>query len=91
MNPERRAILTGLQKVREGVDEHRNAPFARHTMRIPIPDYQALILLYPDLNNYDDPQAQRVAWDAFELSPLSEKYRVGRLHRGVIKSGVVRK
>lgn len=89
MNPERRAILESVQRVREGVDGHRHAPFARHTMRIPVPDFQALTLLYPDLANYDDPQAQRAAWDAFELSPLSEKYRVGKLHRGVIKNGVI--
>jgi hypothetical protein len=89
MNPERRAILESVKRVRDGVDAHKHAPFARHTMRIPMADYQALILLYPDLNNFDDPQAQRVAWDAFELSPISERYRVGRLHRGVIKDGVI--
>lgn len=89
MNPMRRAILESTQRVREGNEVHRHAPFARHTMRIPIADFQALMKLYPDLANYNDPEAQRAAWDLFEKSPLSEPYRVGRLYRGVIKNGVI--
>lgn len=89
MYPMRRAILESTQRVREGNEVHRHAPFARHTMRIPIEDFQALMKLYPDLANYNDPEAQRVAWDRFERSPFSEAYRVGKIRRGVIKNGTI--
>lgn len=83
------SIFDSVKRVREGNEGHKHAPFARHTMRIPIPDFQALQKLYPDLGNYHDPQGQRDAWDRFERSPFAERYRVGAIHRGVIKNGVI--
>ncbi len=91
MHPNRRVVLESVQRVREGNEAHKHAPFARHTMRIPEQDFQALIKLFPDLVNSDDPDAQRAAWDQFERSPFSEPYRVGAIHRGVIKNGVIQK
>lgn len=86
----RRIVLETVKRVREGVDPHRHAPFARHTMRIPEFDYYALLKLYPDLASHD-PQTQQDAWHSFERSPFSERYRVGRLFRGVIQNGVIQK
>lgn len=89
MHPERRAILESVQRVREGNEGHKHAPFARHTMRIPMQDWYALRKLFPDLDAHHDPARQRAAWDQFEKSPFSEPYRVGKIHRGVIKNGVI--
>lgn len=86
---DRNVILESVKRVREGNEVHRHAPFARHTMRIPVEDFRALQMLYPDLANFHDPEAQRRAWDAFELSPFSEAYRVGRVVKGVVKNGVI--
>lgn len=91
MHPNRRVVLESVQRVREGNEPHKHAPFARHTMRIPEQDFFALLKLYPALNNFHDPEAQRAAWDQFEKSPFSEPYRVGRIVRGVIKNGVIAK
>jgi hypothetical protein len=91
MHPERRVILESVQKVRDGVEPHRHAPFARHTMRIPMQDFYALRALFPDLANHHDPEKQRAAWEQFEKSPLSEPYRVGKLVRGIVKNGVIKK
>lgn len=91
MNPNRRAVLESVKRVRDGNEGHKHAPFARHTMRIPERDFYALLKLYPDLNNYQEPEAQRAAWDRFERSAFSEPYRVGRIVRGVIKNGVILK
>lgn len=88
MPSKRQSILESVQRVREGIDPHRHAPFARHTMRIPMSDYQALSKLYPALNARD-PVELAAALDAFERSPFAEKYRVGKIHRGVIKNGVI--
>jgi hypothetical protein len=85
-----RSIFESVKRVREGNEEHRHAPFARHTMRIPIEDFQALQRFYPDLGNYHDPEAQRAAWDRFERSAFAERYRVGHIHKGVIKNGVIK-
>lgn len=90
MNPARRAILESVKRVREGNESHRHAPFARHTMRIPEQDFHCLLRLYPDLNNFHDPAAQRDAWDRFERSAFAEKYRVGKIVKGVIKNGVLK-
>lgn len=89
MHPNRRVVFESVKRVREGNEPHRHAPFARHTMRIPEQDFFALLKLYPDLNNFHDPEAQRAAWDRFEKSAFSEPYRVGRLVKGVIKNGVI--
>ena len=91
MHPNRRVVFESVQRVREGNESHRHAPFARHTMRIPEQDFFALRKLYPDLANHNDPEAQRAAWDRFEESAFSEPYRVGKIVRGVIKNGVIRK
>lgn len=91
MHPNRRVVFESVQRIREGNEPHKHAPFARHTMRIPEQDFYALLKLYPDLNNHADPAAQRDAWDRFERSPFSEPYRVGRMVRGVIKNGVIGK
>lgn len=91
MNPERRAILEANHRVREGNEGHKHAPFARHTMRIPMQDWYALRRLIPDLESFHDPEKQRAAWDYFEKSAFSEPYRVGRVVRGVVKNGVILK
>jgi len=87
----RRAIFETNQKVREGTQEHRHLPWARHTMRIPEGDYYALLKLYPDLANFKNPEARQRAWDAFEKGPFSEPYRVGKVVRGIVKNGVIQK
>lgn len=91
MHPNRRVVLESVKRVRDGLEAHRNPSFARHTMRIPEQDFFALRKLFPDLANHHDPDAQRAAWDQFEKSPLSEPYRVGKLVRGVIRQGVIKK
>ena len=89
MHPERRAILESVKRVRDGVEPHKHAPFARHTMRIPMQDWYALRKLIPDLDAFKDPDRQRAAWDYFERSVWSEPYRVGRIVRGVVSNGVI--
>lgn len=91
MRSQRLQVFESVKRVREGNESHRHAPFARHTMRIPEQDFFALRKLYPDLANHNDPAAQMAAWDRFEKSAFSEPYRVGRIVRGVIKNGVIRK
>jgi hypothetical protein len=91
MHPNRRVVLESVRRVRDGNEPHKHAPFARHTMRIPEQDFIALRKLYPDLANFNDPDAQRAAWDRFEKSAFSEPYRVGRVVRGVVKNGVILK
>lgn len=91
MHPNRRVVLESVRRVRDGNEAHKHAPFARHTMRIPEQDFFALRKLYPDLANFNDPDAQRAAWDRFEKSAFSEPYRVGRVVRGVVKNGVITK
>jgi hypothetical protein len=89
MNPTRRAILESVQRVRDGLEPHRHAPFARHMLRIPESDFYALLRLYPHLANWKDPQARQAEWDRFERSAFSEPYRVGRIVRGVVKNGLI--
>ena len=83
-------ILKTVQGVREGIIPHRHAPsgVGRHMFRIPEQHFYALIRLFPNLNALD-PELKQKAWEAFELSPFSEAYRIGRLHRGVIKNGLI--
>lgn len=89
-DPTRHAILKQVQRVREGNDPHRHAPFARHSMRIPERDFYALQKLYPALTA-TDPKERQAAWDRFEQSAFSEPYRVGKVVRGVIRNGVIQK
>lgn len=91
MHPNRRVVFESVKRVRDGNEGHKHAPFARHTMRIPEQDFFALRKLYPDLANFNDPDAQRAAWDRFEKSAFSEPYRIGRVVRGVVKNGVILK
>lgn len=91
MDSERRAIFESVKRVRDGNEGHRHAPFARHTMRIPMRDWYALRRLIPDLDAFHDPDRQRAAFEWFEQSAFSEPYRVGKIHRGVIKNGVILK
>lgn len=88
MNPTRQAILEQVARVRNGIDPHRHAPFARHTMRIPEQDFYALCKLYPDLISID-PEKKQAAWDHAERSPLFEAYRVGKIVKGVVKNGII--
>lgn len=88
MTPGRRAILESVYRVREGVDPHRHAPFARHAMRIPEQDFYALCKLYPSLNARD-PDEKRAAWDHFETTAFAEAYAVGKRVKGVTKSGLI--
>lgn len=91
MHPNRQVVLESVKRVRDGNESHKHAPFARHTMRIPEQDFYALQKLYPDLNNYSDPDARLAAWERFERSAFAEPYRVGRIVRGIIKDGVIKK
>lgn len=86
MNPTRREILDSVQSVRAGNQEHRHTAFARHALRIPVEDMHALRMLVPGLAS-KDPQEWSAAWEWFERSAFAEPYRVGRLHRGVIRNG----
>ena len=88
MTPERRQILEQVYRVREGMDPHRNLPFARHTMRIPMKDFQALSRLYPGLNAID-PVEKTAAWEAFEKSPFSDPYKVGKVVKGFTQQGIL--
>lgn len=91
MDSERLAIFESVKRVREGNEGHRHAPFARHTMRIPMRDWYALRRLIPDLDAFHDPERQQAAFEWFEKSAFAEPYRVGKIHRGVIKNGVILK
>lgn len=84
----RHELLKAVQRVREGVDPHRHAPFAQHTMRIPERDFWALTRLYPDLIS-PNREINEAAWNRFEKSPFSEPYRVGRIVHGVTKNGII--
>lgn len=86
MHPERRSILEINQKCRDGAVPHRNPKFARHMMRIPMEDWYALRRLIPGLNA-TDPQELTAAWEWFERSPFSEKYRINKITRGIIRNG----
>ena len=90
MRPMRQAILESVARVREGIDPHRHAPFARHVMRIPEQDFYAICRLYPDLMARD-PQVRQAAWERFERSPFSEPYRVGKVVRGVTRNGIIQR
>ena len=90
MRPERLAVLESVAKVRNGIDGHRHAPFAQHTMRIPEHDFYALCKLYPELMA-KDPGERQAAWERFEKSAFSEPYRVGKVVRGITKNGLITK
>ena len=83
-------MLDQTSRVRESLDTHRHAPFARHTLRIPFEDYHALLMLFPALASLD-PSEQSAAWDSFERSEFAAPYRVGKLHRGIILNGAISK
>jgi hypothetical protein len=87
-DPARHAILKSVQRVREGVDPHRHAPFARHTLRIPERDFYALLKLYPHLTA-KDADTRQAEWDRFERSAFAEPYRVGKITRGIVRNGIV--
>jgi hypothetical protein len=88
MDAQRRAILESVQRVRDGIDPHRHAPFAQHTMRIPEGDYYALAKLFPGLAA-SDPDARAAAHDQLYASPLGEKYHVGKVRKGVTRNGLI--
>jgi hypothetical protein len=88
MNSTRQAVFESIRRVREGIDQHRHLPFARHALRIPEGDYYALMRLYPGLAS-SDPQERAAAMEHFERTPFAEAYRVGKIHRGVIKNGLI--
>lgn len=85
---QRRAILESVQRVREGVDPHRHAPFAQHRMRIPEGDYYALARLFPGLTA-SDPDARAAGERDLYNSPLGEKYHVGKTRKGVVRNGLI--
>lgn len=89
-DPARFAVLKSVQRVREGVDPHKHAPFARHTLRIPERDFWAIVKLYPALISKDAEQRQ-AEWDRFEQSAFAEPYRVGKITRGIIRNGIITK
>lgn len=72
---ERSDILRGNQLAREQRIATRHAPFAEHTLRVPVKDWHALTRLFPGLasRNHDEFQA---ALDALHRSPFADPYRV---------------
>lgn len=88
MRPERQTVLNSVARVRAGIDPHRHMPFGQHVMRIPEQDFYALCKFYPALMA-TDPHEKSAAWEAFEKSPFSEPYRVGRIVKGVTKNGLI--
>jgi len=90
MRPERQSVFESVKRVREGLESHKHMPFARHALRIPEQDFYALVKLYPALLAVD-PMEKTAAWEHFERGPFAEPYRVGKLVKGVIKNGVIKK
>jgi hypothetical protein len=42
----------------------------------------------PDLQSRDI-AVKSAAWEAFERSPFSEPYRVGKITRGIVRNGII--
>lgn len=84
MSTERQQILETLAAVRAGQTPARDAPFARHMLRIPTQDFQAIKLLYPGLMSLDPTEATK-EWERFERSAFAEPYRVRRIVKGVLR------
>lgn len=72
---ERNDILRGNQLAREQRLPTRHAPFAEHTLRIPVRDWRVLCALIPGLSskNHDEYEA---AMTVLHASPLADPYRV---------------
>lgn len=68
-------VLREAQLAREGRLETKHAPFAEHQLRVPIPHWNALAMLYPGLKSRD-PVEYEEAYARFYASPLADPYRV---------------
>jgi len=53
----------------------KHAPFAEHTLRIPVEDWRALTLLFPGLLSKDHAEYE-AAMKRLHESPLADPYRV---------------
>lgn len=70
-----RDVLREAQLAREGRVPTRHAPFAEHTLRIPVEHWRALTMLFPGLNSKDHAEYEE-AMKRLHESPLADPYRV---------------
>ncbi len=89
MNKHRQVVFETNQKVRDGVQGHRHPTFAEHMLRIPEQDYYALLKIFPNLNNNQQPMAREDEWKRFMASDYSLPYRVYKTHKGIRKNGLI--
>ena len=73
--PSRRAILERNQAIRNESGVLRDLTFGRLALTVPLEDWDALKLKYPDLASKDGEIRSR-AWTRFIASAESEPYRV---------------
>jgi len=71
----REQVLREAQLSREGRVPTKHAPFAEHTLRIPVEDWRALCMLFPGLNSKDHAEYEE-AMKRLHESPLADPYRV---------------
>ena len=85
-NPERRRILEGVKRIRDGVDpkpKHLGSGggFGGVSLVIPEMDMAFVQAMFPEVNSQDATERTK-AWQRFAKSPLSEPYRVHKMKRG---------
>lgn len=85
-NPDRRRILEGVRRIREGIDpKPKNlgsaGGFAGCMLAIPEFDFPIIQAMFPDLKSHDA-EIRSKAWKKFARSPLSEPYRLSKIKRG---------
>ena len=82
-NADRRHILEGVKRIREGVDDKpRNFGFGGVELVIPELDMAVIKRRFPETNSPDAGIRHR-AWLKFLNSPESEPYRVHRRKHGI--------
>lgn len=85
-NPDRRRILEGVRRIREGIDPKpktlgSGGGFGGVMLTIPEFDFAVIRRMFPDLASRDH-EIRRKAWLRFRNSVFSEPYRVDRIKRG---------
>ena len=85
-NPERRRILEGVRRIRDGIDAKpkplgTGGGFGGVELVIPEFDFPFIQAMFPDVTS-KDAEIRTRAWQKFAKSPLSEPYRVNKLKRG---------
>lgn len=68
-------VLREAQLARESRLDSKHAPFAEHTLRIPVSHFKALAMLYPGLNSQDHTEYEDAMRELHD-SPLADPYRV---------------